>query len=167
MTFARALFAGLALVSWRSDGEVRDHALPPDDALKTFRLEPGLTIELAAAEPLTIAPVALSFDEAGRMFVAENRGYPNDDDPPLGRIALLEDKNDDGLFESRREYAEGLTYPNGVLAWRGGVIVTCAPDVLYFRDEDGDGRADIRKVLLIGFPGAPHRWARAPAAAAS
>ena len=54
-------------------------------------------------------------------------------------------------MDERTTFAEGLTYPNGVLPWRGGVIVTCAPDVLYFADTDGDGKADERRVLLTGF----------------
>ena len=94
----RTVLATVILISCSAWAGVREAALSPAEALKSFQLEPGLTVELAAAEPLTIAPVAISFDEAGRMFVAENRGYPNDAEPPLGQIALLEDKDADGKF---------------------------------------------------------------------
>jgi putative membrane-bound dehydrogenase-like protein len=125
------------------------------NAMEQFRLEPGLQIELVAAEPLVVDPVAFAFDEQRRMYVIEDRGYP---DPAeggaptrLGRIALLEDKDGDGKYEHRSEFATGLTYPNGVLVWKGGIFVTCAPDIYYMKDTDGDGIADIRQVVLTGF----------------
>jgi putative membrane-bound dehydrogenase-like protein len=124
----------------------------PEDTLKSFKLaDPALRVELVAAEPLVESPCAMAFDERGRMFVTENRGYPNLSNPPLGRIALLTDTDGDGKMDQRSTYADGLTFPNGVLPWRGGVILTCAPDVLYLKDNDGDGRADERHVLLTGF----------------
>src|SRR5690606_8065870 len=99
--------------------------------------------------------VAFAFDENRIVYVVENRGYP---DPAeggtptrLGRIARLEDRDGDGKFDHRSEFATGLTYPNGILPWKGGVFVTCAPDVYYFKDTDGDGIADIQKVVLTGF----------------
>ncbi len=125
--------------------------LSPDDALKSFEVADGLRVELVAAEPLVMSPCAMAFDERGRLFVAENRGYPNMANPPQGDIALLEDTDGDGRMDKRTVFADALTFPNGVLPWRGGVIVTCAPDVLFFKDTDGDGKADERKVLLTGF----------------
>ena len=123
--------------------------LTPDQALRSFQLDPGLVVEVVAAEPVVGDPVALAFDERGRMFVAENRGYPVGPEP--GVIAMLEDKDRDGRFEKRTVFADGLTFPNGVLPWNGGVIVTCAPDILFFKDTDGDGKADAKRVLLTGF----------------
>jgi putative membrane-bound dehydrogenase-like protein len=125
------------------------------NAMDRFQLEPGLQIELVAAEPLVVDPVAFAFDDKRRLYVIEDRGYP---DPAeggaptrLGRIALLEDKDGDGKYEHRSEFATGLTYPNGVLVWKGGIFVTCAPDIYYLKDTDGDGIADIRQVVLTGF----------------
>lgn len=127
--------------------------LTPAKALASFKAEPNLKVELVAAEPVTASPCALAWDEHSRMFVAENRGYPlgGPDGKPIGSIALLEDMDRDGRMDKRTEFATDLTFPNGVLPWRGGLIVTCAPDVLWLKDEDGDGKADIRKVLLTGF----------------
>src|SRR5439155_8170424 len=128
--------------------------LTPEQAILSFRHEPGLKIELVASEPLVGDPVAMAFDETGRMFVAENRGYPigpGEGKPPAGIIAMLDDTDGDGRYDKRTVFEDGLTYPNGVMPWKGGLIVTCAPDVLYLKDTDGDGRADERRVLLTGF----------------
>ncbi|MEY3851421.1 MAG: hypothetical protein RI910_401 [Verrucomicrobiota bacterium] len=128
--------------------------LSPDDAQKAFEVAPGLRVELVAAEPLVVSPCAIAFDSQGRLFVAENRGYPigpKEGEKPAGVIALLEDTDGDGRMDKRTVFADGLTFPNGVLPWRGGLVVTCAPDVLFLKDNDGDGVADERKVLLTGF----------------
>lgn len=142
------LFCGL-LPSKAVDGP-----LTPEEAQKAFKLEPNLKIELVAAEPNVVDPVAIAFDEKGRMYVAEDRGYPTGPgkgNPPAGKIALLEDLNNDGVFEKRTTFAEGLTFPNGVMCWKGGVYVTCAPDLFYFKDIDGDGKADVKQVIFKGF----------------
>ena len=128
--------------------------LSPAEALKAFEAVPGLRVELVAAEPLVASPCAIAFDSKGRLFVAENRGYPigpKEGEKPAGVIALLEDTDGDGRMDKRTVFADGLTFPNGVLPWGGGVIVTCAPDVLFLKDNDGDGVADERRVLLTGF----------------
>ena len=128
--------------------------LSPADAQKAFEVVPGLRVELVAAEPLVVSPCAIAFDTKGRLFVAENRGYPigpKEGEKPAGVIALLEDTDGDGRMDKRTVFADGLTFPNGVLPWGGGLIVTCAPDVLFLKDNDGDGVADERKVLLTGF----------------
>ena len=77
---------------------------PPADALKAFETEPGFTVTLVAAEPLTIDPVALAFDERGRLFIVEGRDYPvgSPDGRPLGVIAMLEDTDGDGRMEDRK-----------------------------------------------------------------
>jgi putative membrane-bound dehydrogenase-like protein len=129
-------------------------ALEPEQALAGFEMEDGLQIELAAAEPLVVDPVALAFDERGRMFVAENRGYPTGPEAgvgPAGIIALLTDTNGDGRYDTRTVFASELSFPNGIQPWRGGIFVTCAPDIFYLKDTTGDGRADVRQVVLTGF----------------
>ena len=82
--------------------------LPPGDALKSFELaDRALRVELVAAEPLVRSPCAMAFDERGRLFVAENRGYPNTANPPQGSIALLEDTDGDGRMDTRSVFADG------------------------------------------------------------
>ena len=128
--------------------------LSPAEALKAFEAAPGLRVELVAAEPLVASPCAIAFDEKGRLYVAENRGYPigpKEGEKPAGVIALLEDTDGDGQMDKRTVFADGMTFPNGVLPWGGGLIVTYAPDVLFLKDNDGDGVADERRILLTGF----------------
>ena len=92
----------------------------------------------------------MDIDEDGRWFVVEMPGYPLDTSPS-GRIKLLEDTNGDGRPDKATVFADGLVLPTGVMRWKRGVLVTAAPDVLYFEDTDGDGKADERTVVLTGF----------------
>src|SRR5262245_44157434 len=94
----------------------------PNEALNAFELaDPSLQVELVAAEPLVESPCAMAFDGPGRLFVVENRGYPNTTAPPQGRIALLGDTDGDGRMDKRTTFADGLTFPNGVMPWDGGL----------------------------------------------
>jgi putative membrane-bound dehydrogenase-like protein len=127
-----------------------DGAVPPSEALSTFELEPGFQIELLAAEPLVSSPVDMEIDENGRLYVVEMPGYPLDKSG-TGRIVVLSDENGDGTMDKRVLFADNLTLPNGILRWKKGIIVTDAPNVLYLEDSDGDGKADIREVILTGF----------------
>lgn len=126
----------------------------PAQAQARIVLPPGWRIELAAAEPEIESPVAAVFDEDGRLWVVEMGDYPNGPapgQPPQGRIKVLEDRDQDGRFETSRVFADQLLFANGVLPWKGGAIVTAAPHILYLKDTDGDGKADQREVLYEGF----------------
>jgi putative membrane-bound dehydrogenase-like protein len=122
----------------------------PEESRAAIRLaDPALTVELAAADPAVASPVAMAWDEYGRLFVAEMTDYPNAKSG--GRIKRLEDRDGDGLYESSTLFAEDLQFPSGLAPWNGGWLVTSAPDLIYFKDHDGDGRADERRVILTGF----------------
>lgn len=129
--------------------------LTPDRELKTFHLPPGFRAELVASEPNVVDPVAMAFDERGRLFVAEMMGYPNGGrgtgEITSGRIRLLEDRDGDGVYETSRVWAEGLRFPTGLLPWRGGLLVANAPDLIYLEDTKGTGKADRKRVLYTGF----------------
>lgn len=130
--------------------------VPPvetSNVFKTFQLKHGFKLQLAAAEPLVMDPVELCFDENGRMFVVEMRDYSEmrDVHPHLGRIRLLTDTNGDGVFDHATVYAGDLPWPTGVCYYDGGIFVAASPDIIYFKDTDGDGKADVRKVVFTGF----------------
>jgi putative membrane-bound dehydrogenase-like protein len=132
------------------------------DALKTFQLERGFKIELVAGEPLVGDPVDACFDEFGRMYVAEFHGYPYSAEPtklhPKGGgkkndaiIRLLEDTDGDGKFEKSTVFADNFEWALSVCCYDGGVFVIGHPHLWYFKDTDGDGRADLRRIVLSGF----------------
>lgn len=128
--------------------------LSAEQALEYFRLAPGLRIEIAACEPEVVDPVAVRFDEDGRMWVVEMGDYPSgppSGQPPLSRIRVLEDRDADGRYESSTVFADKLLFATGLQPWRGGAIVTLAGRVLYLRDTNGDGRADVEETWFTGF----------------
>src|SRR5690242_10385242 len=147
---AAALF--VLLSACRKNPE--EHALTPEDSLKTMRVRGDFHVELFAEEPDVMSPVEIAFDENGKVYVAEMLDYP--EDPPPGkparsRIRLLEDTNGDGKLDRATVFADNVLAVSGFMPWKGGLIVTSAPDILYLKDEDGDGKADVRKVLYTGF----------------
>jgi len=128
--------------------------LSPEDSLKHFKLLDGLRMEIVASEPQVIDPVAVQFDENGRMWVVEMRDYPHgpaEGEEPRSVIKTLEDRDGDGVFEHVQVFADKLLFVTGVQPWRGGVIVTMAGEVAYMKDTDGDGRSDVRESWYKGF----------------
>lgn len=123
------------------------------DVQKTFHTKPGFELQTAAAEPNVIDPIEACFDENGRMFVVEMRDYSErrDAQPHLGRIRLLEDRDGDGVFEHSTVFADDLPWPTGVICYDGGIFVLATPDLLYIKDTNGDGKADVRRVVFTGF----------------
>ncbi len=130
------------------------HRKTPAESQKAFVVRPGFRVELAAAEPLLRSPVAMDFDEDGRLYVAE---FPEYNEyaatKPHGRgcIRLLEDADGDGVYEKSTLFAADVPMATAVACWDGGVYVGSAPDLLYLKDTDGDGKADVRRVVFTGF----------------
>src|SRR5437868_14192649 len=126
---------------------------PPQGWLASFQIKKGFRLELAASEALVSSPVAMAFDENGRLFVAEQRDYPNQQEktPHLGRIRLVEDTDGDGVFDSSTVYADNLAWPSAVACFDGGLFVASTPDILFLRDVNGDGVADARRIVFTGF----------------
>lgn len=142
--------------SWISDEHKAKFppALSPIESQGALRVKPGLKVELAAAEPLVTSPVAIDFGTDGRLWVAEMYDYPQGlkgDYQPGGRVRVLWDDNDDGRYDRSELFLEGIPFPTGLMAWRDGVLVCAAPDVLFAADRDGDGAADHVEKLLSGF----------------
>lgn len=125
--------------------------MPADKALTSFRLKSGFKIEQVAAEPLVTDPVAIAFDEDSRLFVAEMRDYSEDGDKNLGRIRMLTDSNGDGRYDQSTIFAADLSWPTSLTCYDGGVFVAAAPHLYYLKDTDGDGVADVKRIVFTGF----------------
>ena len=126
----------------------------PQESLAALRVRPGFQAELVASEPLVIDPVAFDWGPDGKLWVVEMRDYPLGIDghgKSGGVIKYLEDTDGDGRYDKATIFLEGVNFPNGVMAWRKGVIVSAAPEIFYAEDTDGDGKADVRTPILVGF----------------
>ncbi|MES2709455.1 MAG: neutral/alkaline non-lysosomal ceramidase N-terminal domain-containing protein [Verrucomicrobiota bacterium] len=131
-----------------------DPPVSADESLKRILTKPGFTVSLVAAEPEITDPVAIDFGADGKLWVVEMRDYPSGMDgngKPGGRVKFLEDGDGDGRYEKATVFLDEIPFPTGLLAWRGGVLITAAPDILHARDTDGDGRADKVEKLFTGF----------------
>jgi len=123
------------------------------NALASFQIKKGFHLEIVAAEPLVVDPIDICFDENGRMFVVEMRDYSEmrHVTPHLGRVRMLEDTDGNGTYDRATIYADDHPWPTSVTYFDGGVFVVASPDILYFKDTTGDGRADVRRVVFTGF----------------
>lgn len=128
-------------------------AVSPKDSIATWQVKKGFHLELAASEPQLRSPVALCFDESGRMFASEMIDYSEmrDATPHLGRVSVLQDKDGDGHFETSQVFADDLAWPTGLIWANGGLYVIATPDIWFFQDKDGDGKAEIREKVFTGF----------------
>lgn len=111
--------------------------IPADAAIKLMKLENGFEVKLVAAEPLVTAPVALSFDARGRIWVVEMVGYMPDlygkgEDKPNGKIVILEDKNGDGMADERKVFLDSLVLPRAICLIDGGLLVAESPNLWYY-----------------------------------
>ncbi len=102
-------------------------AKSPAEALDTFRVLPGFKIEQVAAEPLVHDPVAVSFDENGRLYVVEMIDYSEQANDFLGTIRILEDTDADGRFDKSTVFIEKLSWPTAITCYDGGVFIGAAP----------------------------------------
>jgi putative membrane-bound dehydrogenase-like protein len=129
--------------------------LPAEESLKHFVTPVGFEVRLFASDPdLKGKPIAMTWDERGRLWVCETYDYPNELQPPgqgRDRIRICEDTDGDGKADRFTVFAEQLSIPTAITLYRGGAIVQNGTETLYLKDTDGDDRADQRKVLISGW----------------
>lgn len=125
--------------------------LAPTQSLATVQVPTNFVVELVAAEPQVQDPVYIDWTDDGQMWVVEMRDYPLPIKGPGGVIKRLADRDGDGFFETATVFAENISFPNGLIPWRRGVLISAAPDILYAEDADGDGRAEKIEKLFSGF----------------
>jgi putative membrane-bound dehydrogenase-like protein len=127
-------------------------ALSPAEAIAKMTVPKGFKVELVASEPEIVNPVAMTFDERGRIWITESLEYPRRaPGPGQDRVKVLEDTDGDGRADRFSIFAEGLNIPSGIAVGAGGVWVANSPDILFMQDTDGDGRADKSEVVVTGF----------------
>lgn len=142
------------IAAWESaqrQASVSNEGLSPDDARAAMTVPPGFEVDLIAAEPRIHQPVAFTFDERGRIWVAEAHTYPirASEGGGADRIVILEDSNADGQFDKRTVFAEGLNLVSGLEVGFGGVWVGAAPYLLFIPDHDGNDLPDGPPVTLL------------------
>jgi putative heme-binding domain-containing protein len=128
-------------------------ALSPQEALKKMQVPPGFHVELVAAEPDIVNPVAMTFDERGRIWITESIEYPRRSaGPGKDRVKLLESTKGDGKFDKITTVIDGLNIPSGIAIGHGGVWVANAPDILYYPIEDfASAKLGKPQVVVTGF----------------
>jgi uncharacterized protein len=151
---------------------------PAPEAVKHFNLHPEFNISLTADENVARKIMSIDWDPQGRLWVVETPEYPggrdiNQNDGPIkawradkpadfarggkeartpqDAISILEDTNGDGVMDKKTVFAGGLELPTSLVFYKDGVIVSRAPDILWIRDTDGDGKADKTEVLYTGW----------------
>jgi putative membrane-bound dehydrogenase-like protein len=156
-----AVFFCFSHPGWAAESKAASNALPraasapATNALTTFRVKQGFRLELVAESPLVASPVAMVFDENGRLFVAE---MPENTDrrgtnTPSGCIRLLEDTEGTGEFHASTIYADKLPWASALACYDGGIFVAAGHDLMFLKDTKTNGIADERKVIFTGFGG--------------
>lgn len=129
--------------------------LSPEESAKLIQVPVGFDLELFASEPDIINPIAMEWDEKGRLWVVETVDYPNTvmEDKTAGddRIKICEDTDGDGKADKFTLFADKLNIPTSIVFSNGGIIVSQAPHFLFLKDTDGDDRADVRKTIIDGW----------------
>lgn len=128
--------------------------LEPAESLKHLVTFPEFEVSLFASEPQIIKPIWLAWDERGRLWIAETVDYPNEMQPPgqgRDRLKICEDTDGDGRADKFTIFTDQLSIPTSFVFANGGVIVIHSGKAEFFKDTNGDGKADERKVLFSGW----------------
>ncbi len=126
--------------------------LSPEESLKTFSFAEDFKAEIFVAEPYVVDPVCMQFDEQGNVYVVDMPdAYKPDSVKGRGRIIMLKDINHDGRVDSSIVFADSLREASSILPWQGGLLIAAAPNIMYYKDLNGDGRADQKEIVFSGF----------------
>ncbi len=133
-------------------------ALTPAQELATFQVEPGLKVQLVAAEPMVQDPVVMTFDADGRLWVVEMRGFmPTIDgegeNNRVGRVSVLEDTNGDGQMDISTVYLDSLIMPRALALVPGGALVAENGSLWLTEDKNGDLKADTKTLIDKDYAG--------------
>ncbi|MBC3785216.1 PVC-type heme-binding CxxCH protein [Spirosoma utsteinense] len=137
----------------RPGAQLQQEPLSPQESMKHLQVPVDFTLDLFAHEPNVMHPIALAWDERGRMYALITKDYPNERKPEGGSdvIVICEDTNKDGKADKFTNFAEGLSIPTGMVFANGGLYISQAPHMLFLQDTNGDDKADVKKVVFTGF----------------
>ncbi|TCK83284.1 DUF7133 domain-containing protein [Albibacterium bauzanense] len=131
-------FLLLVAISCNTQPKVQDFSVSPvvspEDAIEKMEIEKGFEVELVASEPLLDAPIAMTFDEKGRIWVIEMKSFMLDtigtgEDQPTGQISILEDKDGDGVYEDKKVFLDSLVLPRAISLFSDGILVAESPNL--------------------------------------
>lgn len=130
--------------------------LDPAEAAAKWKLPPGFSASVFAAEPDVRQPIAMALDGRGRLWVAECYTYAEVrkgfDAGLRDRILIFEDLDGDGCFDKRTVFVEGLERLSSIEIGFGGIWALTSPTLVFIPDQDGDDRPDgPATVKLDGF----------------
>lgn len=148
------IMAAMVIVLVSSCGSKSKYAGPlsPEASMKTFQFAENFSAEIFATEPLVIDPVDMEFDEEGNAYVVSMiDAYKPDSVKGKDKIIMLKDLNNDGRADTAIVFADNLREATSVLPWKGGLLIAAAPNILYYKDTTGDGRADQKEIIFSGF----------------
>ncbi len=129
--------------------------LSPEESMKLIQVPADFEIKLFAAEPDITNPIAMAWDQKGRLWIVESVDYPNTfvetDGAANDRIKICEDTDGDGKADKFTIFADSLNIPTSIVFSNGGIIVSQAPNMVFLKDTDGDDKADIYEILSTGW----------------
>jgi putative membrane-bound dehydrogenase-like protein len=143
---------------WGEQGEnlsLMQRPVPAEESLKHYSVPEGFEIALFASEPqLGAKPIAMCWDARGRLAVCETVDYPNElalKAKGRDRIEICEDTDGDGKADKFTIFAENISIPTSILAWKDGFLVQTDGETIFLKDTDGDDKADVRKTIITGW----------------
>ena len=143
---------GFMILSGAKPNDGPSPARTPAQELATFQVEPGMKVQLVASEPMVQDPVIINFDEDGRLWVVEMRGFMptidgDGETERVGRLSVLEDKNGDGKMDISTVFLDKLVMPRAMALVPGGVLIAENGALWFAKDADGNLKAD-SKILI-------------------
>jgi putative membrane-bound dehydrogenase-like protein len=121
----------------------------PEQTIASMKLPDGFRVQVFAAEPDVVQPIAYAIDPRGRLWVIENYSYPDWNVEGRDRVVIFEDADGDGRFDKRDVFWEGGNFATGIEVGFGGVWIGSPPNLLFIPDRDGDDKPDGEPVVLL------------------
>lgn len=128
--------------------------LSPSETVAQARLPDGFQLSVVASEPQVQNPIAMTTDERGRIWIAENYSWSGNgaggfDPKQRDRIVILEDSDGDGSFETRKVFADDVHKLTSIEIGNGGVWAISLPNLLFFPDRNRDDSPDSAPIVVL------------------